>query len=82
MPMNYFQNLTPIPVLASKNTQKNQIIEQYFFTKIFPISEAAVQRCSVKKVFLENSQNSQENTCVRGIFHRPYLVAASVSFQL
>ena len=25
--------------------------------------EAAVQRCSVKKVFLEILQNSQENTC-------------------
>ena len=27
------------------------------------ILEAVVQRCSVKKVFLEISQNSQENTC-------------------
>ena len=27
--------------------------------------EAAIQRCSVKKVFLEVLQNSQENTCVR-----------------
>ena len=26
-------------------------------------SEAVAQRCSVKKVFLEISQNSQENTC-------------------
>ena len=25
--------------------------------------EAVVQRCSVKRVFLETSQNSQENTC-------------------
>ena len=29
------------------------------------MSEADVQRCSVKKVFLEISQNSQENTCAR-----------------
>ena len=28
-------------------------------------SRAVVQRCSVKKVFLEISQNSQENTCAR-----------------
>ena len=28
-------------------------------------SEAVVWRCSVEKVFLEISQNSQENTCVR-----------------
>ena len=29
------------------------------------ISETVAQRCSVKKVFLEISQNSQENTCAR-----------------
>ena len=27
--------------------------------------EAVAQRCPVKKVFLEISQNSQENTCAR-----------------
>ena len=30
--------------------------------------EVAVQRCSVKKVYLEISHNSQENTCVRVFF--------------
>ena len=30
--------------------------------------EAVVQRCSVKKVFLETSQNWQENTCARVSF--------------
>ena len=30
--------------------------------------EAVVQRCSVKKVFVEISQNSQENTCASGSF--------------
>ena len=33
---------------------------------IFPFTmttEAVAQRCSVKKVFLEISENSQENTC-------------------
>ena len=34
----------------------------------FLIIEAVVQRCSVKKVFLEISQNSQENTCARVSF--------------
>ena len=28
-------------------------------------TEAVVRRCSIKKVFLEISQNSQENICVR-----------------
>ena len=31
-------------------------------------SEAVVQKCSVKKVFLEIFQNSQENTCARVSF--------------
>ena len=31
-------------------------------------SEEVVRRCSVKKVFLEISQNSQENTCARVFF--------------
>ena len=31
-------------------------------------TEAVVQRCSVKKVFLEIPQNSQENTCARVSF--------------
>ena len=32
------------------------------------LSEAVVQKCSVKKVFLEISQNSQENNCARVSF--------------
>ena len=31
-------------------------------------TEAVVRRCSVKKMFLKISQNSQENTCVRVSF--------------
>ena len=31
-------------------------------------SEAVVQSCSVKKMFLEISQNSQENNCARVSF--------------
>ena len=32
------------------------------------LTEAVVQRCSVKKVFLGIPQNSQENTCARASF--------------
>ena len=32
------------------------------------LSEAVAQRCPVKKVLSEISQNSQENTCVRVSF--------------
>ena len=28
-------------------------------------TEAVIQRCCVKKVFLEISQNAQENTCAK-----------------
>ena len=38
------------------------------FTKDLEKVEAVVQRCSVKKVFLEISQNLQENTCARVSF--------------
>ena len=34
----------------------------------FPLPEAVVRRCSVKKVFSEISQNSRENTCARVSF--------------
>ena len=37
------------------------------YTNIVDGSEAVVQGCSVKKVFLEISQNSQENTCASGL---------------
>ena len=30
--------------------------------------QAVAQKCSLKKVFLETSQNSQENTCARVSF--------------
>ena len=35
---------------------------------IFQEPEAVAQSCSVKKVLLEISQNSQENTCARVFF--------------
>ena len=38
------------------------------FTYIQPCSEAVAQRCSIKKVFLEISQNPQKNTCTRASF--------------
>ena len=40
------------------------LISQVVFELEYLFKEAVVQRCSVKKVFLEISQNSQENTCV------------------
>ena len=37
-------------------------------TLLYCSPEAAAQRCFVKKVFLQISQNSQENTCARNCF--------------
>ena len=45
------------------------------------ISEAVVQRSSVKKVFSEISQNSQENTCARvSCFNKVALQAEAYNF--
>ena len=49
------------------NRTEIRIKDQHDRGKDYP-SEAVVQSCSVKKVFLEISQNSQENTCARDSF--------------
>ena len=51
-----------------KTLQKLQIIRRVIII-LFQIvqTEAVIWRCSVKKVFLKTSQNSQENTCI-GVF--------------
>ena len=46
-------------VVSSLKSEKKLIL--HFLEKIK--TEAVAQRCSVKQVFLEISQNSQENTC-------------------
>ena len=52
------------------------IIRYFEQPREYTLSEAVV-RCSVKTVFLENSQNLQENTCARvsgtGVFLRDFL---------
>ena len=46
-------------------------IEDDFYHNVIEAkcTEAVAQRC-IKKVFLEISQNSQENTCARGVLKR------------
>ena len=42
------------------------VCERFFFNQTLrPFLKLVVQRCSVKKMFLEISQISQENTCAR-----------------
>ena len=52
--------LLPVFQLSRENTQPENMCDVNFEN-----IEAVVQRCSVKKVFLEISQNSQGNTCAR-----------------
>ena len=52
---------------AAFHTFSQRMTVLLHFSK-FKRTEAVVQRCSVKKVFLEISQNSQENTCTRVSF--------------
>ena len=47
-------------------------VPHFWIFSEFGVKEAVAQRWSVKKVFFEISQNSQENTCSRvTFFHRP-----------
>ena len=73
----FFFHRTP-PVAASKSSKmlililllegKFERIIKNRKNDCFEKSEVVVRRCSVKKMFLEISQNSQENTCVRDSF--------------
>ena len=58
----------PIFEFDLDNLSDNQQHNIYATYLIFYYSEAVVWRCSVEKVFLEISQNSQESTCVRVSF--------------
>ena len=50
--------------------KQSSLIETYFLLRTFYCCrpEGVSRRCSIKKVFLKISQNSQENTCVRVSF--------------
>ena len=56
------------------------------FKNGFTNLEAVAWRCSVKKLFLKISQNSQENTCTRVLFKirlwrlQPYVPATLCHF--
>ena len=57
-------NSIQIKILFDSDSRGNQ---KYIFN--FPKDpEAVAQKCSVKKVLLEISQNSEENTCARVSF--------------
>ena len=49
-------------IICSKTAYLERVSDHF---QIEGIKEAVAQTCSVKKEFLEISQNSQENTCAR-----------------
>ena len=52
--------------LTTFNSLENEYYNEVaILMNISEFAEAVVQRCSAKKVFLEISQNSQENTCAK-----------------
>ena len=57
---------------------KNNCCSNSYFVKCCDndsiISEAVVHKCSIKKVFLEILQNSQENTCTSVSYKNAYTV--------
>ena len=63
----WFQQNEPKIIIVWNNYERAvEIVERstlYTFSVSFHALEAVVQRCFVKKVFLEISQNWQENTC-------------------
>ena len=63
----WFQQNEPKIIIVWNNYERAaEIVKRstlYTFSVSFHATEAVVQRCSVKKVFLEISQNWQENTC-------------------
>ena len=61
---SYLSNLCNDFSLLYRNLVTVARKKRYHFLSSFP-SEAVAQRCSVKKLFLEISQNSQENIYVR-----------------
>ena len=69
----YFRRMTTFLVLEVRFFQGVRFLRGPFFVFllfdfVFTLYRSSHQRCSVKKVFLEISQNSQENTCVRDPF--------------
>ena len=61
--------------LVDYSFYKSTIESTVYYYYVTYASEAVVRRCSVKKAFLEISQNSQENTCARVSFFKKETLA-------
>ena len=67
--------------LLKKSLMKNFIFCAVKIINKYLLSEAVVPRCSIKKLFLESSQNSKENTSVRVSFLIKGLLAQILSCE-
>ena len=54
----------------------------FYTILLYPLVSAVVWRCSVKKVFFQISQNSQENTCARVSFLMLQACESVISIKL
>ena len=63
-----WKQITALDMVLNTPVSPKLTITIQMSVKIQMIIEAVVQRCSVKKVFLEILQNSQESTCARASF--------------
>ena len=62
----FFQGISWNTVSGSFHETWNTFMKYFYFS--IQHSEAVVQMCYVKKVFVEISQNSLENNCIRASF--------------
>ena len=60
--------IDPFGALNRIPSQQLEVAPNFVLILQFSSTEAVAQRCSVKKVILEISQNVQENTCARVSF--------------
>ena len=68
------------PYLDIFHTVFNSVINKTLIRKASCFFFVIVQRCSIKKMFLETSQNSQENICVRISFSKLWHTCFPVNF--
>ena len=68
--IHYLTYLFLFRIVLTEKYKNIKAIEDDFHHKVIEAkcTEAVTQRCSIKKIFLEISQNSQENTGARVTF--------------
>ena len=65
--IHYLTYLCLFPIVLTEKYKSMKAVENDFYHKVIEAkcTEAVARRYSIKKLFLEILQNSQENTCAR-----------------